>query len=255
MNVHLPVQSARGRPLRISKLEGAVVKHNGQFVPHSGPWDRLSCVEAVLEIWTALRGQLSASFTAGNDSNERTSDLPDLQPQFVENLSTCMSGDRSKAARAFIVCLALAGSAFLVLGFAHWQTSDPVKFVCYLIAALLASSLKVGLPGIEGTLSVNFLFTLLGILELNLPETLAIGVASTLAQFYWKPARQIKPVQLVFNLSQVTVSSAIAYGAYQAVVHHILHGPGPLALLVAAIVHFACNTAATSTIIGLTEEK
>ena len=70
---------------------------------------------------------------------------------------------------------------------AHWQSSDPVKFACYLVAALLASSLKVSLPGIEGTLSVNFLFTLLGILELSLPETLLIGSASTLAQFYWRP--------------------------------------------------------------------
>ena len=35
----------------------------------------------------------------------------------------------------------------------------------------------------------------------------------------------------------------------------VLHGPGHLALLVAAITHFACNTAAMSTIIGLTEDK
>ena len=70
----------------------------------------------------------------------------------------------------------------LCLAFAHWHTTDSVKFVCYLVAALLASSLKVGLPGIEGTLSVNFLFTLLGILELSLPETLLIGLAGTLGQ-------------------------------------------------------------------------
>ena len=166
-----------------------------------------------------------------------------------------MAGLRSIGARVFIAELALAASAFLFYGFAHWQTSDPVKFACYLIAALLASPLKMGLPGVEGTLSVNFLFTLLGILELNLPETLAIGVASTLAQFYWKPARQIKGVQLVFNLSQVAVSSAIAYGAYQLVVARVPHATAPLALLAATIVQFGCNTGATSTIIGLTEEK
>src|SRR5579864_5712156 len=166
-----------------------------------------------------------------------------------------MSWIRSIGARAFIAGMALAGCVCFVLAFSHWQSSDPVKFACYLAAALLASSLKVGLPGVEATLSVNFLFTLLGILELSLPETLLIGVASTLAQFYWKPARQLKLVQLIFNLSQVTVSSAVAYWAYKLVVVHVLHSPGPLALLVAAITHFACNTAATSTIIGLTEEK
>ena len=166
-----------------------------------------------------------------------------------------MSWIRSIGARAFITGMTVAGLVCFVLAFVHWQSSDPVKFVCYLIAALLASSLKVVLPGIEGTLSVNFLFTLLGILELSLPEVLLIGLASTLAQFYWRPARQLKLVQLVFNVSQVTVSSAVAYGAYKLVVLHVLHGPGPLALLVAAIVHFACNTAAMSTIIGLTEDK
>jgi putative nucleotidyltransferase with HDIG domain len=166
-----------------------------------------------------------------------------------------MSGVRTIGARVFIAGMSEAACLCFFLAFSHWQSSDPVKFACYLIAALLASSLKVGLPGIEGTLSVNFLFTLLGILELSLPETLLIGVASTLAQFYWKPARQLKLVQLVFNLSQVTVSSAVAYWAYKLVVVHVLHSPGPLALLVAAITHFACNTAATSTIIGLTEDK
>src|SRR5215469_636617 len=166
-----------------------------------------------------------------------------------------MGSVRLLATRAFIGAMALAGLTSVVYACAHWQSSDPIKFVCYLVAGLLASSLKVGLPGIEATLSVNFLFTLIGILELSLPETLAIGIASTLAQLYWKPARRLKLVQVVFNLSQVMVSSAVAYAAYKLVVIHVLHAPGPLALLVAAITHFGCNTLATSTIIGLTEKK
>src|ERR1700686_2407304 len=166
-----------------------------------------------------------------------------------------MSWFPSFGARAFIATMALAGVVCFALAFSHWHSSDSVKFACYLIAALLASSLKVSLPGIEGTLSVNFLFTLLGILELSLPETLLIGLASTLAQFYWRPARQLKPVQLILTRRQVTASSAVAYGAYQLVVIYVLHAPGPLALLVAAIVHFGSNPAAMSTASGLTEGK
>src|SRR5215831_2075962 len=166
-----------------------------------------------------------------------------------------MSGVRTIGARVFIAGLSLAGSAFLVIGFTQWQTRDPIKFACYLIAALLASAFKVTLPGVVGTLSANFLFTLLGILELSLPETLLIGLAGVLAQFYWKPVGRLKRVQLIFNLGQVTVSSAVAYGTYKLVAVYILHAPGPLALLAAAIAHYACNTGATSTIIGLTEDK
>jgi putative nucleotidyltransferase with HDIG domain len=151
--------------------------------------------------------------------------------------------------------MALAALGCFVLAFFHWQSTDSVKFGCYLAAALLASSFKVTLPGIEGTLSMNFLFTLIGILEMSLPETLLIGLVSTLAQFYWRPARKLKLVQLAFNLSHVTVCSAAAYGAYQVVSRSVLHRPGPLALLVAAVTHFLFGTAAMSTIIGLTEDK
>ena len=166
-----------------------------------------------------------------------------------------MSWVRSIGTRAFITAIALAGCSCFAGALLHWQANDYVKFACYLIAALLASPLKVILPGVEGTLSVNFLFTLLGILELGLPETLLIVLASTLGQAYWRRKQRVKLVQFLFNWSQLTVSSTIAYVAYKLVAVHVLHGSGPLALVVAAITHFSCNTAAMSTIIGLTEDK
>src|SRR6267154_6071168 len=146
--------------------------------------------------------------------------------------------------RVYIAGMALAAFGCFAFAILHWQSTDPVKFVCYLTAALLASSFKVSLPGIEGTLSMNFLFTLIGILEMSLPETLLIGLASTLAQFYWRPTRRLKLVQLAFNLSQVTICSAAAYGAYKFVSIYFLHAPGPLAMLAASITHFVFGTAA-----------
>ena len=165
-----------------------------------------------------------------------------------------MTWARHIGARVFITGMSLAAFACFLIAAIEWRSTDPIKFVCYLAAALLASSLKVSLPGIEGTMSMNFLFTLLGVLELGFSETLLIAVVRTLGQFYWKPARQVKRVQLVFNLSQVTVCSAAAYGAYQ-LCSRALHGPGPLALLVAAITLFVFSTGAMSIIIGLTEDK
>jgi putative nucleotidyltransferase with HDIG domain len=169
-----------------------------------------------------------------------------------------MSWARQIGARAYIAGMASAAVGCFVLSFFYWHSSDPVKFVCYLVAALLASSFKVSLPGIEGTLSMNFLFTLVGVLEMSLPETLLIGLVSTLAQFYWRPARRLKRVQLVFNLSHVTVCGAAAYGAYQLVAIYVVHGspgPSPLGLIAAALTHFLFGTAAMATIIGLTEDK
>ena len=89
-----------------------------------------------------------------------------------------MDSTRELGARVFIAGMAFAALASFALVFPHGHSNDPLKFVCYMLAALLASPLKVSLP--SGTLSVNFLFTLLGILELSLPETLLIGLVSTL---------------------------------------------------------------------------
>jgi putative nucleotidyltransferase with HDIG domain len=166
-----------------------------------------------------------------------------------------MSWARQIGARVYIAGMALAAVGCIVFAFLHRQPTDPAKFAFYLVAAVVASSLKVSLPGIEGTMSMNFLLTLLCILELGLPETLLIGLVKTLAQFYWRPARQLKPVQLLFNLSQVTVCSAATWAAYKLFSDHVFHGVTPVVLIVAAITHFACNTSAMSVIIGLTEEK
>jgi putative nucleotidyltransferase with HDIG domain len=166
-----------------------------------------------------------------------------------------MSKAREIGVRVYIAGMALAAVGCIVFAFLHRQPTDPAKFAFYLVAAVVASSLKVSLPGIEGTMSMNFLLTLLCILELGLPETLLIGLVKTLAQFYWRPARQLKPVQLLFNLSQVTVCSAATWAAYKLFSDHVFHGVTPVVLIVAAITHFACNTSAMSVIIGLTEEK
>ncbi|MHB8214589.1 MAG: HD domain-containing phosphohydrolase [Candidatus Sulfotelmatobacter sp.] len=165
-----------------------------------------------------------------------------------------MSWERHIRTRVYVSGMALAAVGCFVYAFSHWHSTDLAKFILYMAAAVLASSFKVSMPGVEGTMSMNFLLTLLCILELGLPETLLIGVVKTLAQFYWRPARRPKLVQLVFNLSQVTVCGAVSFGAYKLSVQ-AFHGSIPLGLLAAAITQFASNTAAMSIIIGLTEDK
>lgn len=89
-------------------------------------------------------------------------------------------------ARVFVGITAAYGVAVLASSFLHWQSNHLLKFGCYFVIAVLASTMKVRLPGMESTMSVHFLFVLLGILELSLPETLAIGCAAALLQSMWK---------------------------------------------------------------------
>ena len=81
---------------------------------------------------------------------------------------------RQVGAQVFIAAMAVAALGCFCVALTHWQSTDPLKFLCYLAVALLASSLKIKLPGINGTMSVNFLFILLGVLEMSFAETLVM---------------------------------------------------------------------------------
>src|SRR5690242_4255801 len=106
----------------------------------------------------------------------------------------------STKAKLFIASTAVLGLALLLSSLRPWVMQDPVKFAAYLGLALIASGLKVVLPGTNSTMSVTFYFILLGTLELSPGETMVLGCASTLVQCFWKMNRPAKPVRLLFNV-------------------------------------------------------
>src|SRR5580704_17154270 len=92
-------------------------------------------------------------------------------------------------AKLFVAVTAAIGAWLLGTALLHWHARDLVQFGCYFAIAILASTLKIQLPGMESTMSVHFLFVLLGTLELSLAETLAIGPhAGRVPQRIWQRA-------------------------------------------------------------------
>jgi diguanylate cyclase (GGDEF)-like protein/putative nucleotidyltransferase with HDIG domain len=158
-------------------------------------------------------------------------------------------------AKIFIAVTAAAGALVLGRALWHWQSADLLRFSCYLLVALLASGLKVQLPGIDGTMSVNFLFILLGILELSLPETLIIGCTAGLVQCLWLAKQRPGPIKVIFNIfSMMANAIGLSYYTYHRMA--LMLGEGkPMALLVAGLVYFVANTLPVSIIISLTEGK
>ncbi|HEV3306750.1 MAG TPA: HD domain-containing phosphohydrolase [Candidatus Sulfotelmatobacter sp.] len=137
----------------------------------------------------------------------------------------------------------------------HWQSADLARFFCYLAVAVLASGLKVQLPGIDGTMSVNFLFILLGVMELSLPETLVIGCTATLVQSVWQARSRPDPVKVLFNVfGMMANASAFCYISYHWLDARVGSNK-PILLMVAALVFFLANTLPISIVISLTEGK
>src|SRR5579859_5325021 len=157
--------------------------------------------------------------------------------------------------KAFVGITASLGVVVLVFSLLHWQSHDPMRFVCYLVVAVLASGLKVQLPGIDGTMSVNFLFILLGVLELSLPETLVIGCTASLVQSIWQARKRLDPVKVLFNVAGMMANaSCLTYLTYQWLLARF-GSSKPILLMVAALVFFFANTLPISIVIALTEGK
>jgi diguanylate cyclase (GGDEF)-like protein/putative nucleotidyltransferase with HDIG domain len=161
--------------------------------------------------------------------------------------------DRFKAG-AFITFVAFVGASVFAYGMLNWQSQDIVKLAVYIVIAAIASGLKVSLPGVNGTMSVNFLFVLLGIVELNLPETLLIGLTGIVTQSLWK-SRKITPVHLAFNLGGNAAAIGASYFAYQRVQNGWFAHSLPLSLVAAASTYFIANTVPIAAVISLTEHK
>ena len=159
----------------------------------------------------------------------------------------------SAPAKLFITLIVLAGLWTLIYAGIHQSSKNIAEFICYLGIAILASRLKVNLPGITGTLSVNFLFILIGILELSFTETLILGAVSMVAQCLF-PDRP-RAIQVTFNVCAGCISTALAYFVYHHPLPNLLIESRPILLGLTATVYFIANAGSIATVISLTERR
>ena len=159
----------------------------------------------------------------------------------------------SAKAKAFIGAVMMVGLVAFAAAVLQWKPQHLAQFACYLAIALMASGLKITLPEINGTMSVNFLFVLLGVQELGFAQTMALGLLSALVQIFWTPRGRPRWIHVVFNLCSMATAIAIAYGTYH--VLQELYSEGPLSLIAAAVTYFLANTIPVAVIISLTERK
>src|SRR6202161_2453604 len=161
----------------------------------------------------------------------------------------------SNRAKLFIGVTAALGMWAMADSLWHWQSVELTRFACYLLVAVIASGLKIQLPGLDGTMSVNFLFILLSVLELNLPETLVIGCTATLAQCLFGTRQKRVPLKIIFNVfSMMANAIVLSYLAYHSLQRLLGAGTLPL-LVITSLIFFLANTIPVAVIISVTANK
>ena len=160
-----------------------------------------------------------------------------------------------KPAAAFITAVVMCGLATFAYAVLHFESNDTARFAVLLMVALLAGWLKLRLPGLNGNMSVNLPFIILGVGELGLLQALIVACASTLVQSLKKPVREIQPVQVIFNFFNMALSVGLAHYFVQHSAHHSDILATGLRVIVAAVILFLANTVPVSAIISLTETE
>jgi hypothetical protein len=160
-----------------------------------------------------------------------------------------------RSAQIFIAVVLLSGFAVLANAVLHAESVDHVRFISFLLVACLAARLKVKLPGLTGSMSVNLPFILVAAAEMNSSEALAVACFSTFVQCLPRATQKFNTVQAIFNFCNM----ALAVGATrlmfgQASLNSTIGSHG-LMLAVAAGGFFLANTIPVAIVISLTEAK
>ena len=158
-------------------------------------------------------------------------------------------------ARIYIALILAAGIFGVADQLLHFQSSHPLEFWCYFLVTILTSGLKIRLPMVFATLSVNFLFILVGIVQFSLPEAIALGVAGTIVQCLWRPRTRPKAVRIAFSTCSIAMAVMAAHTVFHGPLKPVLGELHPLLFGLAACTYFVVNTVLVAGVIALTERK
>ncbi len=144
-----------------------------------------------------------------------------------------------------MILLATAGATVFA---AHEANGSWLPFWLLLVAVLVSSGLKVGLPRGDGTMSLNFPFILLGIVQLSPLQAMLLAALSVAAQCRIRVVKMFSAVQIIFNVGNAMLSTACAFYTCAALQHfRVATAP---ALAFASVAYFLCSTAAVALVLA-----
>jgi hypothetical protein len=160
---------------------------------------------------------------------------------------------KSLSARLYVALVVISG--LLVFGDALLNAHSllTARFVALLVLATLAARLKVKLPGITGTMSVNLPFILLAAALMGTAEALTVGFISTFAQSLPRGKQKFNLIQVAFNCCAITLAVAVARTIYGLPGLTALVASPALRLAIAAAGYYLANSIAVALVISLTE--
>jgi hypothetical protein len=127
--------------------------------------------------------------------------------------------------KTFIGIMTLAAVA--ACGYAGFRSHAPHGYfaLAILILASITSRMKVKLPGINGNMSMNLPFLLIGVANLSAAEVIVVTSVSTLVQCWPRKDAHFDTQRMAFNLSMMAFASSLASPIFHAEWLRGMQGP------------------------------
>lgn len=156
----------------------------------------------------------------------------------------------------FFAQAVVAGGAMLVLfSLLRWETADPARFAVYLGLGLIAATLKIRLPGLDSSMSILFVLSLVFIADCSLPEAIVLSAATGVVQSLWKPQQKASALQVLFNGATQALSVGLAFLTFRFLLDHSAVLSLPASLAAATTVLYLTNAVLVAAVLCLIERR
>jgi two-component system sensor histidine kinase/response regulator len=159
---------------------------------------------------------------------------------------------RTRLVSIYLCSTVTLGSLIFLWAVVNWHSQDQLRLASFLFAGIIASVLKIRLPGVTETASVSVLVISVAIARLSLPEAVVISAVAMLVQSTFHTRGKPRAVQVIFSVCALAISVYVS-----ALVFHYVHERTfeVISVEVIAFVYFATNSLLVAVIVSLTEGK
>ena len=157
----------------------------------------------------------------------------------------------SRKARTYITLVVASGATVMLFAAGSYSSTSVKSFAIYIGLAALASTLKVRIPGMESTLSPNFVFLLLAMSSCHFSEVVAISFTAALVQSLYRPAKAPHLVQVAFSGAALVLSSSASYGLTYALLARNGWESSVACLILSGCIYFPLNSVLVAIVLGL----
>jgi diguanylate cyclase (GGDEF)-like protein/putative nucleotidyltransferase with HDIG domain len=158
-------------------------------------------------------------------------------------------------AKLYWVLVVVLGATGAVTAISTTGPGHAVNLLIWAAFAVAVAGFKIRLPGIMGTLSMNYVVILAVLLNLGVGAGMIVALTSTIGQCLIHANAKPRWFQVVFSVAGVPLPVLAANLALHSTHLENAGVQGSVAVLAASIAYFVMNTISVAGIISLTAEK